>query len=290
MSIIRDYAESIASDFRGNWLKFSSFSWHESPEDSENWGHWNIDSRDSSLLEKSNAAQIREALVLFLSEDGPDCFDEQHNHWAVGYIGVITCRVYQKDNSKEFTPAFLAICELMVSLENYPVLSEEDYSEREQEALLKNISSEGRPSTDWPDDWTNKVANWLSDNNQRTIDNNDGQGGYPSKDEIDTAARALGWHIDVEGLELSPGYIVEVEPLIEWQAIHYQLLDRELIGQWVISNCNVVIRENVNAEDDDTSIIEVEDIEGNIREIYGFQIVELIRTFIKDSRQLKLNY
>ena len=232
-----DHADDIASEFRGNWMKFDSFGWHDQPDDAENWGHWGIDSRDSEILTQSNATAIRAELEPFMGGEDADCCDESHRHWAVGHMGVITCRVYRKGyetlvkpvkpvlpktktrrarklaivkhghlmaaydkamakyevmEAVRFTSAFLKIVELMLSLEDYPCLDENDYSARQYEETLARIE-DCCPSNDWPEDYTKQLFGWLWDNDQMALED---QGERLTREQVITAAKALGWKVD----------------------------------------------------------------------------------------------
>lgn len=185
--------ESAAKEMAGNWQEFQYFSWHrrcdlERPQD---WMIWNTSSRDSRLLETSNAAAIDEILAPFMEGDDPDILDEHAGHWAVGHLDGYAIRVY-KDGA--ITPAFEAAFEIAESLQSYAVLDETDYSRREYEATIENIHSEGDGGDyELPDDWAKKVFSWLWDNNQRAVYNVDDQGGYPSREQIRAACKGLGY-------------------------------------------------------------------------------------------------
>src|SRR5262249_52247440 len=116
-----------------------------------------------------------------------------HSHWAVGYVDGYAIRVYREDET--ITDAFKVWCDLQESLSDYPVLNDEDLSEREYTATIENITSEGRRfvQDDAPEDWAGDVYSWLSDNHQREVEDRDGQGGCPSDEYIKQALMALGW-------------------------------------------------------------------------------------------------
>jgi len=65
---------------------------------------------------------------------------ETHSHWAVGYLDGYSIRVYGKDGG--ITDAFNEFCRIKERLDDYPILNESDYSEREYEATLENYRSE----------------------------------------------------------------------------------------------------------------------------------------------------
>lgn len=183
--------ETAAHDMAGNHRKFESFAWWERPADDENWTVVYTSNRDSGLLDQSNAAEIEKALEPFI--DGGDVIPQSHSHWGVGWVDGFVIRVFNQDGT--ITPAFRVWCELQESLSDYPLLNEEDYSEREYEATIENITSGGRRfvKDDAPDEWADEVYTWLSDNHQREVENRDDQGGYPSDEYLKRALLALGW-------------------------------------------------------------------------------------------------
>jgi hypothetical protein len=81
-------------------------------------------------------------------------------------------------------------------MDDYPVLDDTDYSNRECEATLENI-----PIAAWrlknefelPDDWIGQVYGWFSENDCFAIENVDDQGGSPSEEQLAEAFTALGF-------------------------------------------------------------------------------------------------
>lgn len=93
-------------------------------------------SRDSGCLEESNFACVLAALKALppFVYSAPDCDNEiesrqviRESHWAVGWVEWIA--IHEADT------AALELCDrLRGEANDYPVLNEEDYSEREQAA------------------------------------------------------------------------------------------------------------------------------------------------------------
>jgi hypothetical protein len=74
-------------------------------------------------------------------ERGDDFHDGSSSHWLVGSLRQIWVRVYvsdewehQESDAREFTPAFIEAVRIALSLQDYPILDESDYSEREYAA------------------------------------------------------------------------------------------------------------------------------------------------------------
>ncbi len=130
-----DHAEDYAKKLANNHAKFQSFDWNHDaqPDDKHLWAIVYTSNRDSGCLDQSNEAQILKALKPFTGwhKDGETVETLSHSHWAVGHVDGFMIRVYEADGTT-ITPAFLVYSELLCSLADYPILNEEDHSEREQ--------------------------------------------------------------------------------------------------------------------------------------------------------------
>lgn len=189
--------DQAAQQAAGNWQKFDSFCWYRRDEiyDPEHWGIFYTSHRDSGLLDQSNAATIRAAMTPFSEGLDPDVVFESHNHWAVGHIDGFSVRVFR---SGEITEAFKKYHELMEQMADYPVLDEEDYSNREFEATFENLTDAAlrlQNEYELPAGWEDEVYDWLSNYNCGAIENVDDQGGYPDEDELREAFEALGYPV-----------------------------------------------------------------------------------------------
>jgi len=81
--------------------------------------------RDSGCLDESNFA-VAEKLLAAVDPEGEDHENHRFGHWACGWFEILIVR-----------PGSKAAAEaegIEAGLENYPVLDDEDFSEREQEA------------------------------------------------------------------------------------------------------------------------------------------------------------
>ncbi|WP_013627499.1 hypothetical protein [Rubinisphaera brasiliensis] len=185
--------EEAATESAGNWRTFECFVWWRESE-LERSDHWMIHythHRDSGLLDQSNAEQISEALAPFTVGDDPDVVEESHNHWAVGHIDGFSIRVFRDG---EITEVFRTFHGLMESLAAYPILDEEDFSNREYEATVENIVDAAwrlRDEYELPENWQYEVYGWLSDHECSEIECTGDQGGYPSEDSLRRAMNAL---------------------------------------------------------------------------------------------------
>jgi len=187
--------EEAAQEAAGNWQRFESFCWFRRDEvaDPESWAIFYTHHRDSGLLDQSNSAVTRKAMVPFTDGEDPDVVFENHSHWAVGHIDGFSIRVFRNG---DITEAFTKYHELMEQLADYPILDEEDYSNRELEATFDNLTDAAwrlKDEYELPQEWESDVYGWLSDKNCGAIENRDDQGGYPEQDELKAAFEELGY-------------------------------------------------------------------------------------------------
>jgi hypothetical protein len=188
--------EDAAEKAAGNWQRFDSFVWFRDRdvEDADRWAIIYTHNRDSGLLDQSNAAVIAKAMAPFTEGDDPDVVFESHSHWAVGHVDGFSLRVFDADG--KLTEAFRKYHELSESLEEYPILDESDYSERELEATLENIEDAAwrlKNEFELPEGWVWQTYDWLSENRSGEVENRDDQGGYPSEEAMREAFEALGF-------------------------------------------------------------------------------------------------
>ena len=181
--------ESSAKELAGNWQSFDCFSWHDQPEDADQFCLVYTHHRDSGLLDQSNAEAIRQAMEPFLDHD---VFEEHHRHWAVGWVDGYAIRVYRRGR---ITKAFRTYHELSLRLADELVLDSDDYSDRIYEATLENIAEAAwrlKKEYDLPKDWAFEVYRWLSDHDCSELEDND-RGGYPSELWLSRAFDGLGY-------------------------------------------------------------------------------------------------
>jgi hypothetical protein len=191
-----------AQQAAGNWRNFDCFVWFRKSElaDPDQWAVFYTQHRDSGLLDQSNASVIHQTLEPFSEGDDPDVVFESHSHWAVGYIDGFSVRVFRDG---EITEAFEKYHELAERMDDYPILDETDYSDREYEATLDNIDDAAwklKQQFELPEDWVGQVYDWLWEHRCSEVENCDDQGGYPSEEALREAFAALGF----ESTEESP--------------------------------------------------------------------------------------
>jgi hypothetical protein len=187
--------DEAATKAAGNWQTFNCFVWFRDRDlnDADQWAVIYTHNRDSGLLDQSNAAVIEKTMKPFTVGDDPDLVFESHSHWACGHVDGFSVRVFKNG---EVTKAFTTYHGLAQQLDDYPILDESDYSEREFEATLDNIKDAAwrlRNDFDLPEGWECQVYGWLSDNRCGEIENTDDQGGCPSARALLEAFDALGF-------------------------------------------------------------------------------------------------
>lgn len=194
--------KDAATEAAGNWQRFQCFAWHRASNlpDADNWAIAYTHHRDCGLLDQSNAAAIAAALETFTKGSDPDAIAEHHSHWLVGWVDGFSIRVCRRGR---ITKAFRAYHRLAQRLAEYPILDEEDYSRREYEGTISNLTAAAwrlRNQYGLPEGWEPLVYDWLSENNYSAISNQDDQGGYPSEDQLRAAFHSLGY-CDVATIE-----------------------------------------------------------------------------------------
>jgi hypothetical protein len=187
--------EDAAREAAGNWRTFTCFAWDRARDldDPDDWAIFYTHNRDSDLLDESNAAAIAKALTPFGEGDEPDVVFESHSHWAVGHVDGFSIRVHR---GGEITDAFRSYHELAERLADYPVLDEEDYSQREHDATIENIyDAAWRLKRDYelPEGWQGDVFLWFWKHRQSVVENRDDRGGYPEESDLRDAFDALGY-------------------------------------------------------------------------------------------------
>jgi hypothetical protein len=187
--------EAAAKEMAGNWREFESFAWHRAYDldDADNWAIIYTSNRDSGLLAQSNETAINKLLDKHTEGEDPDLVFERHSHWAVGHVDGFSVRVYRPDGA--ITDAFKEVCSIHERLDDYPVLDESEYSERELEATLENYENEiGHYRSDLPDGWESDVYRHFSDTNQyRYTENRDDQGGWAPREALVEALIEMGF-------------------------------------------------------------------------------------------------
>ena len=190
-----DHAHELAAEYCGNWREFQSFGWSDKPEGAADYAIIYTTQRDAPLTQESNTAVFTKLLEVEVEAErvsSDDIYYEEHSHWAVGWVGGFVVRV-RRDG--ELTPAWLFFCEAyLLPLSEYPLLSDEDHSEREFDGWLSSIEQGGSNRVeDAPENWVMRVYEWLQEHEGRVFEYCDSEGPYVSKEAVERALEALGW-------------------------------------------------------------------------------------------------
>lgn len=180
--------EDKARQAAGNWMRKDGFAWYPRPEGAEQFYWHDYRTRDSGLMEQSNAAAIEDAMRPF---EGRDVLFVGAGHWLCGWTDALAIRVF--DAEGVITEAFRTFFGLMERLEHHALLDESDYCDREYEATLENIKWEGERlvRADAPEGWEKQVFSWLWENDPQAVYNQDDQGGYPNEKQLRACLKAL---------------------------------------------------------------------------------------------------
>lgn len=164
------------SDFVSNIEKYAKMA-TEKPQDFgywgnsdmfDTWGFTNIDqNRDSDPLEKANFKYITEELMGLLPEDYRI---ETYNHWAVGSVDRLVCRVYEDNTDKKvIASSFYLAMEWLDKLDDYPVADEETYNRMIDDDNIDSINfwnylNPGYVDIDNNPDWESEIYHELDVN------------------------------------------------------------------------------------------------------------------------------
>ena len=120
------YVEDIEKYAKQATTKPEDFGYWGSEDMFNTWGFTNIDqNRDSDVLEKANFKYITKELMAIFPDDYRI---ETYNHWAVGSVDRLVCRVYEEDTDKKvIASSFYLAMEWLDKLDDYPVADEQTY-------------------------------------------------------------------------------------------------------------------------------------------------------------------
>lgn len=134
MNNYQELAEKAVAECTSEARARASFAYYGELDLGSTWAGMFGQHRDSDVLARSNFRVI----LADLRERFPgDVSDERSSHWAVGWSDTIYVRML--DEEGKVTPAGIAALAWKEKLEDYPVASDDDYSELEMEQ--------------WDEDW-----------------------------------------------------------------------------------------------------------------------------------------
>ena len=162
-----------------------------------------LETRDSTLLDQSNSAEIRKRFQALIDSDKAEINPTSHWFWGwvdhlsfpvVEYTTVLHTRVPRESS------ALVLWNDIKADMDRYPVLNDKDYSEREFAATLWGIEDACYMYDDrevnLPNDHAQKLFDYFWDNDQSAVESCDDTGGYPDDDQLTRAFTALGWMVE----------------------------------------------------------------------------------------------
>jgi len=153
-----DYVLNIEKYAKMATEKPQDFGYWGSSDMFDTWGFTNIDqNRDSDVLEKANFKYITEDLMGSFPEDYRI---ETYNHWAVGSVDRLVCRIYEEDRKTVALPFLLAM-EWLDKLDDYPVADEDTYQDMVDSDNVDSLDFWNYLNPGFID--TNKSEYWASD-------------------------------------------------------------------------------------------------------------------------------
>jgi hypothetical protein len=202
MTITEELREN-AKKWAGNWRPWPSFGWNHRQldiYDPDQWLIYHPMHRDSGLIDRSNTEVMKKALRRYTRKEPEDVVLTQFSHWAYGWVEAIIIRVYRpaKEGAKRrITNAFKKFLELHQAMEEYPVLDSEHLAKLEERENVQTIRSYAKrfiiDDANVPTYWEYEVLSWFATNDESALEDNSGQGCFPSDDQYKAALKALGW-------------------------------------------------------------------------------------------------
>lgn len=157
-----------------------------------------LETRDSTLLTQSNSAEIQKRFKNLLDHERAEI--NHTGHFGYGWCDHLSFPVVEYTNVLHTrvpreSAAYRLWQQIQDDLNDYPILNEIDYGEREVEATLENIESAmwSHKHKILPPDYIDLLYAWFMDNDYAAIESCDDRGGYPDDDQLARAFAALGW-------------------------------------------------------------------------------------------------
>ena len=161
-----NYVEEIEKYAKMATTKPEDFGYWGNEDMFDTWGFTNIDQNPSSdILDKANFKYIVNDLMGSFPEDFRI---ETYNHWLVGSVDRLTCRIYEEDRKTIALP-FVFAMEWLDKLSDYPVADEDTYDEMLRDDSVESIEfwesvNPGYINTDEHKGWSEEVLHELEVN------------------------------------------------------------------------------------------------------------------------------
>jgi len=136
------------SEFMGNWQSFGDAGCNNysnpvlsTMKDGDKYGvHYFHTRHDADCTSESNKSVIESALAKYMKGKHPTVIEMCDRHWAAGVIEGIAVKVLTSRG--HYTKAFLIFRDLMYQMEQYPLLDESDYYQREWDLFQDTLKNE----------------------------------------------------------------------------------------------------------------------------------------------------
>lgn len=124
--------DEVAENLNYAKNKPSDFGWYGKPDwDDKNIFLYHYQTRDSDILEESNGAYIEKFFKDYAEENTVEL--QEFGHWLCGWVKAVVIKI--RDEDGKYTRAFQDMYGILVMKDDYPVLDEDDFSNREFEAF-----------------------------------------------------------------------------------------------------------------------------------------------------------
>jgi hypothetical protein len=153
-----NYVEEIEKYAKMATAKPEDFGYWGNEDMFDTWGFTNIDQNPSSdILDKANFKYIVNDLMGSFPEDFRI---ETYNHWLVGSVDRLTCRIYEEDRKTIALP-FVFAMEWLDKLADYPVADEDTYQEMLGDDSIESIEFWGSINPGYID--SDKNTGWAEE-------------------------------------------------------------------------------------------------------------------------------
>jgi len=138
--MVFSYSDNLIRCASDGLQKPSDFGYWGPDDMFETWGYCGIDkNRDSSILDISNFDYISKELM----GEFPDDFRiEYYNHWAVGNVTRLVCRILHRKGvveDKNITDAFRKAMKWLDDLADYLIADESDYFDKQHLRRIEDL-------------------------------------------------------------------------------------------------------------------------------------------------------
>lgn len=153
-----------------------------------------IETRDSSAVEKSNAAALVSTLERLYPDDKGETWDVTHaSHWAVGWADHLSFVPADETGAPSAILAFMHLWN--DALSDYPIADEDDASRREYDDAIEYLGSEygWKVRDDAPEGWAHDLCRALDESSGDSVASLVACGSSPDDDKCREILADLGY-------------------------------------------------------------------------------------------------